>query len=469
MTRLRDVLKNKSEGYYGRLNQLEREADAILPDIREVFPGYTNHDNLHKKGVEEILDNMIPDSIKNDLKPAEIFYLLVATWFHDVGMILTDEKEKKEFNESKEEIREKIRDQHHIRSYNYILKNSLDLNLDGKEANAIANICKSHRKINITEEVEDPIHGGSRIRLRFLGACLRLADECHVTEDRISRLTLEKINKSSWEFRKHFKKHELVSGILFNENNDKTIKIGAYVETTEDEVILEGIKDKIQEELDSIKEIFKENGLPLKSVVLDLNRDELIKKNIILSLSEDKKDFEKVSSDIKENSGILKANLKSLKTDKFIKIEDLTYKILENIEVFKKILNMFAGDQRSLNFIKSKYGQKLIEKKLLSYLTKQYNIIYEIGESQPRIEILKNSPTAVYLALYGKKLLKNPYLNSSLIQGDIVLDQMLLLGLSYDIFKYSSSIELDINNVIESITSKTKIRIPELFELYKEV
>ncbi len=74
---LRSILKSKSTDYYSRLKYLEKESDSILPEIRKVFSKYTNHDNLHKKGVEEILDNMLPISVKKKLYPVEIFYLLI--------------------------------------------------------------------------------------------------------------------------------------------------------------------------------------------------------------------------------------------------------------------------------------------------------------------------------------------------------------------------------------------------------
>jgi hypothetical protein len=463
-------VKEKSSEHYDRLKGIEREAEGILPDVRVVFPKYTNHDIAHMKGVEHILDKMIPDSIKENLKPAEIFYLLVAIWFHDVGMKLIGESEEKEFNNlneaEREQFRDKIRDQHHIRSSNYIKNNASDLNLKSEEAAAIADISKAHRKIDIQNELKDPIHKDSRIRLKFLGGLLRLADECHVTDDRVSRLFLKTINSTSWEFIQHFRKHKLITGMLFNENGDNRIRISATIESEDDEEILDRIKTDIQDELDTVKEIFKENGLQLESVVLELNRDELIKKNIILNLLDGKKkELDVITSEISESKLDVERNLNDLKPSRTIQNESGFYNLTEDINTFEELVYRFVGDKHNWKFIKSNYSQKIIKEKLPTYIQYKYNWLYKPKELEERLEILKNSPTAIYLAFYGKELLNNPNLDLSLMQGDIILDQIVLLGLSYDIFKYPIS-DIKFDRIVESLTENTNERFPELMELY---
>lgn len=467
--KLLNILNEKSPEHYNRLIAIEKEARAILPEIRRVFPKYTNHDIAHSEGIEDILDKMLPDSVKEDLSPSEIFYLLVATWFHDVGMKLIDDEEEKEFNKLNEAERETFRndkrEQHHIRSSLYILRNASDLNLNPREADVISDICRAHRQIDINSELKDPIHE-KRIRLRFLGACLRLADECHVTNDRVSTLFLKTINSDSWEFSQHFRKHKLITGILFNEYDDRKIKIGGTVESEEDEDLLNEIKNKIQKELDSIKEILKENKFWLESVHLELSKTELIKRNIILNLLDgNAKSPDILSAEINENEIDVIKNLNNLIAERIVMDNSNSYSIIKDINCFEKLVNHFIAGKENWKFIKSNYAQKIIDEKIPSYLQYKYNWIYDNKELKKRLEILKNSPTSLYLSFYGKSLLNNPNLDLSLMQGDIVLDQILLLGLSYDIFKYPIS-DPKFDNIVESLTKNSNERFPELMELY---
>ncbi|OEC86743.1 MULTISPECIES: HD domain-containing protein [Methanobacterium] len=472
---LRNILKEESSDYYNRIKFIEKEAEGILPDVRLVFPKYTNHDIAHTKGIEQLLNEMIPNSIKENLKPAEIFYLLVATLFHDVGMKLIGEEEEKKFNSLDEDgrgkLRDKIRDQHHIRSSNYIKKNASDLNLKEEEAAAIADISRAHRKIDIQNELREPIHNNDRIHLKFLGALLRVADECHVTDDRVSELFFKTINSTSWEFEQHFKKHRLIKGILFNENEDNKIRIHATVKSENDEDILGGLKNDIEKELNTVKRIFEENKLRLDSVVLELDRDELIKKNIISKLLDGKKrKLDKIILEIEESQWEVKRNLDELKANRTIQIDESgLYNLTEDISNFEELIKRFTGDKRNWKFVKSNYSQKMVETNLIAHLQYNYNIIYIGNELRERVEILKNSPTAIYLSLKGKKLLNNPYLDLSLVQGDVILDQILLLGLSYDIFKYPITNNLEIKEIVESLTKNSGQRIPELSNLYEEV
>jgi len=448
---------------------IEREAKSILPEIRIVFPKYTNHDIAHSKGIEYIMDKMIPNSIKSSLNSKEIFYLLVATWLHDVGMKLINGNEEEEFNKldeaGRENFRNGIRNQHHIRSGIYITRNASDLKLKNHEAEVISDICRAHRQIDINSELKDLIHE-KRIHLRFLGACLRLADECHVTNDRVSILFLKTINSDSWEFYQHFRKHDLITGILFNENNDGKIKIGGTVESEEDNSLLLEIKDKIQQELDSVKEILDEKGFKLESVHLELNKNELIKKSIIKSLlDKNKKSLNEISSEINEIEIYVKKNLDSLIAERIIMDESGSYCIIEDVSCFEELINRFVTGKENWEFIKSNYAQNIIEKKLPSYIQYKYNWIFENNELNECLEILKNSPTAIYLLFYGKDLFNNPNLDISLMQGDIIIANILLLGLSYDIFKYPIS-DPKFDNIVESLTKNSNERFPELMELY---
>ncbi|BDZ67948.1 hypothetical protein GCM10025860_13960 [Methanobacterium ferruginis] len=128
--------------------------------------------------------------------------------------------------DGKKKIVDKIRDLHHIRSYTFI-KNDDSLDLDRQEKSIIADISRSHRKIDIHEELEEEyrISSSREVRLQFLGACLRIADECDITKYRISKHQLEE-SRSLLSFLPHFKKHELVDDIYLSRDNNKIIMRG---------------------------------------------------------------------------------------------------------------------------------------------------------------------------------------------------------------------------------------------------
>ncbi|MDO9045159.1 MAG: hypothetical protein Q7U35_07625 [Methanobacteriaceae archaeon] len=468
---LREILKDKSTEYHGRLKRLEKEAEDILPEIRKFSPKYTNHDLAHKKGVEWILNLMIPDNVKENLYPSEIFYLLVATWFHDVGMSPLNPNEEKEFNEmdysSKNQFEEDVRINHHIRSQIFIKKNRNELNLSEREAKVISEIAKSHRSIDIEKEIRDDIHDEVRIRTKFLGGLLRLADECHITEDRISRL-FNKTITSPWQLLNHFRKHEIVRGIIFNENSDNNIRISGTARSEEELNILKSLKEKIKDELDSVKTIFNENEIYLNDVILEIDQNKLLRKKIIFNLSgAGKNDINTIISEIDGLKDEILPNLQELTVDGFIQSKDNYYFLSKDINSFERLVNCFSGDLQNFEFFNSDYVQEMIGK-LIYHLQDQYNIIYSPKEIEDRVFILKNSPTAVYLSLYGKDLLNNPQLDLSLIQGDPILDQIFLLGLSYDIFKYNVY-DVKLMEIVDSISEKSQKRIPELMELYEQM
>lgn len=263
MASLRNVLKEKSNRYYKRLDQLEEKAKNLLPHIFGTFPDYTDHDWSHSCAVEANLDWLLPDMVKRKLSSAEVFCLLIAAWFHDVGMIgeLGDDRD----DQRKSEIRET----HNIRSRSFIVNNRTELGLSTIEAASIGDICMAHRTIDISRELPiNRVIGAEKVRLQFLGACLRLADGCHMTYDRASEL-VAKIIKPKGESKFHFDRHASVGGVGIDESG-AVIEISGIAMSRDGERVLSELEREIKQEVKKLRNILEPNGVPVKAVDLDI-------------------------------------------------------------------------------------------------------------------------------------------------------------------------------------------------------
>lgn len=263
MASLRDVLAKKSTSYYNHLDGLEKKAQNILPHIFGTFPDYTDHDWSHSAAVEANLDWLIPDKVKHEMSSAEVFCLLVAAWFHDVGMIgeLGDERD--------DQKKRKIRETHHIRSRSFMIENRTELGLSKIEASSIGDICMAHRTIDISKELPTSIViGGEHVRLQFLGSCLRLADACHMTYERASEL-VAKVIKPKGESKFHFDKHASVGGVGIDATG-AVIEITGIAMSRDGEKVLCELEREMRQEVKQLKAILEPNGVPVKAVDLQI-------------------------------------------------------------------------------------------------------------------------------------------------------------------------------------------------------
>jgi len=106
----------------------------------------------------------------------ELFFLLIASWLHDWGMVA-----------SPSENPEIVRKQHHIRTESNFENHHARICFSLAEDRIAGRISRGHRKDDLLDAKYDEIFLGSSnklIRTRFLAALLRIADECDVTENR---------------------------------------------------------------------------------------------------------------------------------------------------------------------------------------------------------------------------------------------------------------------------------------------
>ena len=261
---LRNALKDKNEGLYNRLQPIEDEAKSVLTYTASKFPYYTPHSFLHSQDVEEILNWLAPDDIKLRMNDHEIFFLLIAAWFHDWGMVA-----------SAHENSEEVRKLHHIRTEENFERLHDKIHLSLNEARFIGRICRGHRDENLLgQEYENSFFESNiLIRIRFLAALLRMADECDVAENRTPEIiyyTLKPEGASDDEFQKHL----LITGI----GNPAPYKLvlSGVARTPKGVEVIEGVRRQIQRQLDSIKTILAANG-----VMLDIVEAQIVTRGFI--------------------------------------------------------------------------------------------------------------------------------------------------------------------------------------------
>jgi len=119
----------------------------------------------HSERVENYLNRLVPDNIKETFNPAEIFVLLYAVYLHDIGYLTA-------------------KDGHEKSSYEDIIHNFQNYKLNDRfEAEAVALVCYGHASEqefplkNINSRFGIARLSDNPLNLRFLAALLRLADE----------------------------------------------------------------------------------------------------------------------------------------------------------------------------------------------------------------------------------------------------------------------------------------------------
>ncbi len=255
----RETLHAKNKELYNRLTEIEKIAKPLLTYTAAKFPYYTPHDFNHSERCEEILCWLTPNELREDMNPHELFFSILACWFHDWGMV-----------GKLDEDPEKIREDHHLRTERNFEEMYSNIRLSRSEARIIGKICRGHRKEDLTDKEYDDMIFGSNIlvRVRLLSALVRIADECEVEESRVPEVIYYNINpidKAKEEFERHLDtigvglaaKHKIcIEGVARDPKGAQALRM---------------LRDKMQKELDGVKVILSQYGITLDQVELKLD------------------------------------------------------------------------------------------------------------------------------------------------------------------------------------------------------
>lgn len=437
MVKLRKLLKN-SPSHCSRFEKIMEMVTNVSGRVNTLFPTYTNHDVTHLKHVEEYADRIIPNELKSELNINEVFFLLCGIWLHDMGMIFKD-NELELYNSKQGDERDifaiNIRESHNIRSETYINENNEKLGLNWHEAEIIGKIAKGHRKIDLHDVVDDD-YEGSTIRISFLSAILRLADECHVDKTRESALSEIGIDKKT--IHDFYNSHEKIDYVRFD-FDEGDILISCELKNRDDLNLINKIKSKIQEELDGISDILKGYGVNLTNVELDHHSDILIEKEMVLHLANGNFNFDEFKIEDLSNFEITD-RLNKLLSESTIIEKESGFELNYSLDTFEKIFKNFEDNGDLDIFYFTQYSCDMIPE-ILKKFNDKFGAIY-LENHQSRLAILKNSPTAARLAFNFDKFLEFPNFDINSNQnGELILDYLLLMSIFNDVKYYNGKIK----------------------------
>lgn len=194
-----------------------------------MFIEYTMHDISHVNGMLKLLDIIIPESTKKTMTPADWLMIVLAVYFHDLGMFIPNEEyDNRQGNSGFISTKEKMLENDEIKKYvdsldgdkgekflyqEYVRKNhgericdwicncdkkpeehckmisEMLTGLDSKFRSDLALICKSHQLDELPEHLNsvDEAYGPDdkeKVNLLYISVLLRSADVLHVTHDR---------------------------------------------------------------------------------------------------------------------------------------------------------------------------------------------------------------------------------------------------------------------------------------------
>lgn len=247
-------LKQSSPELYSRLPLLCSHVQQVLARIPAVFPEYTEHGWPHAKSVEQLSFTLFGDQLFSILSDYELFLLIVACWFHDIGMV-----------GSIDENPEMVRTEHPLRSRKYLINNYRQLNLDRHEASILGKICHSHGSWDIEQWREEVLVKQEKVRLQLLCCLLGLCDVCDITSDRAPEIVY-KIVKPGPESDNFWKTHLDIGGLNKNTNNE--IWVSAEYKSSKGRYLIEEAVNLIQRELDLVYPVLTKYNFPISMKIV---------------------------------------------------------------------------------------------------------------------------------------------------------------------------------------------------------
>ena len=212
------------------------------------------HDINHSDRIIEILDRILPDSLKQELNGYEIFFLASAAYLHDIGMINFPELPIPSNLSNAKAISTYIREQHHIRSEVFITAAFMDLRIeDIHQAKIIGRISRGHRKENLQDKdlfESDRVYKGAAINVQLLAALLRLGDTLDISFERTPIVLYEHLPVIDPVSMDEWKKHLSISGVVPLPDDPLTLKSNATCSSPKIHRLLKRIEKDTNDQLD---------------------------------------------------------------------------------------------------------------------------------------------------------------------------------------------------------------------------
>ena len=250
--RLKELNSNLAYRYTCCMSLFELTLNQFLT----TFPTFTDHTLLHTLSVTNLTNQLLREDV-NKLGANEVYIYLMAAALHDVGMGVSvrdldafiDAAGIRPYVNAHPEmsVSTLIRKFHHDFSAAFVRIYWQLLEIPNERyANAIAEVCRGHRKTDLLDETLYPtdydLGDGSKANLAALAAVIRLADELDIASDRNPDLLyqMESMEGLSEKDVFEFSRHDAIRPLVFEEQ-----AIRVYADTESDE-ITQGVIDCVR-------------------------------------------------------------------------------------------------------------------------------------------------------------------------------------------------------------------------------
>ena len=279
-------LKELNPDLHKRMTDSISVLSTLLNKYTERFPSFTDHSMLHSMDIIEFCNEIIGRDQVQKLLPEECYVLLMGAYMHDIGMCI-NHKEFLEFSEVLEQTihefpRERDNESEVVRLFHQeysglFIRKYADL-FDIPNENlvrAIIQISRGHRKADLFDEDEygDINTDGGAIRLAYLSAVLRLADEMDVASMRNPELLFGSISTDEENQKKIFGIHESIQRV---EVKDDMIVLYSMPKSQEYIPMVWKLSLKIQDNLDycrAVAEKMSDLKISQREVVIKPEKD----------------------------------------------------------------------------------------------------------------------------------------------------------------------------------------------------
>ncbi len=275
-------LKNLNPKLHGLYKNSVFAMDRLLINYKNIFPFFTNHTFEHSAQVVNYCNLLAQDYNVDLLNEDELYVLIMGACLHDVGMGIS-KSDFLEFSEKLESVidfTKKHQDANYqeitrlfhqefgalfLEKYKDLFEISSPIHLL-----AISQIIRGHRKQDLLSEEYKTIYtdNGNPIRLSYLTALVKMADELDITSDR-NLLFDYKHNKKEWSPYQTlcYKCHEALKRFVIEDN-----ALVLYF-FTDEEIVFHEIMDM----QDKVNETFRE----YKKVIENQNEFKIMQNSVV--------------------------------------------------------------------------------------------------------------------------------------------------------------------------------------------
>jgi predicted ATP-binding protein involved in virulence len=240
---LTNIIREKNQELYARLLTIREKSRSVLHFAQAKFPYYAPRGS-HGDNVLENLNWLLPEELKRELNSAEIFFLIVAAWLHDFGLV------------GSLELSEEVRHNHHIRTEGMLEKYHSDIDMTLNEAVIVGRICRGHGKEDLNDKkYEDLMFGNVRIHTRFLTAVLRIAVDIDLTANRMPEVFYHEIS-STEKAEEKFREDMSIIGIGYVSDGERDrLVLHAIAWSPLTVAVIKKLQKEIQDDLDQVTTI----------------------------------------------------------------------------------------------------------------------------------------------------------------------------------------------------------------------